>query len=162
MTWMLRLLFSQPSPVKAAFLIAPKKVRHMMSKGSLKHIENHWEHNSDGKSFRVLQMLCWVPHSHGKENRNATLPTAAASGSTAIFTITSRDRTATVPFCHRNWETAISSGCVTYKKIIVCLHSLKADFLSLPGRMLPFGSPREGWLPLSWDSLAHFWWKTMS
>lgn len=63
-------------------------------------------------------------------------PAAGASGSTAVFTITSRDRTATILFGRRNWENTISSGCATYKNIIVCLHSFKAACLSLPS-LLP-------------------------
>lgn len=107
------------------------------------------------KSFRVLQILCWLPNFHCKEKRN-NHPAAGTSGSTAVFPITSRDRTATILFCHRNWENSISSGCVTYKNIIVCLHSFKAACLSLPGRTCPSVLP-EGAGHFWTGTLAHCW-----
>lgn len=164
MTWMLRLLFSQPSPGKTAFLIAPKEISPVLSKGSLKHLKKSlkiqlWQLSHLGSCKYCAEYL--IPTAKRMENECATLPTAGASGSTAIFTITSTDRTATVPFCRRNWETTISSGCVTYKNPVGCLRSWEADVVSLPRRMLPFASPRADGLPLLWGSLPLFWWSTV-
>lgn len=39
------------------------------------------------ESFGVLRLLCWVPNSHRRENGNAALPAAGASGSAALLAI---------------------------------------------------------------------------
>lgn len=108
MTWMFRLLFSQPSPGEAAFLIAPEEIRHMLSKGSLKLVKNRWKHGFDGWVNWGLANAVLSTKFPEQGEWECSTPSIWSQRQHSSPRHPSRHRAVTSPFCCRSWETTLA------------------------------------------------------
>lgn len=124
MTWMLKLLFSQPSPGKTV----PEGTRHTLSKGTLRHLKTHWN---------TAQPLRSCKHC-----TKHLIPTATSVGEGCVTQLLQHQSSSNLCPSQDLKRSCLLWMCHLPKQ--PCL-AARNDFVSVPGWVLPFSSPRSCW-----------------